>query len=1140
MAGVIAAPGPPPAAQVRPAPTLLVLVVVDQMRADYLARFDKRFTGGFRRLLDQGAIFEQTFYPYLNTVTCAGHATLGTGAWPKTHGIILNEWYRRDLGRVVVHRRCRRTTPVQYVGDGRERGPQRRRAAACRRWPSGCAPAGRSRASVSLAVKPRSAVMMAGKGATAVTWVGDRPAGRPRPRFAERPVPEVVQALGTAAVRRNRERRVGASPRRAGLRPAPTPASASGRRPGWSDAFPPSVDQPGAPARVPRVVADAAPTSDRAVCGRSPPTLVRAIQLGQRDVVDFLGVSFPAVDKVGHDFGPDSHELQDTLLRLDARSARCSTALDAMVGRDRYALALSADHGVAPVPEARRAARRRLAAASRSRRLPPRSEAALVAAGLVPDRMSRASSTRSSISPRRPEPRSPPSIATAPPLRCARCQGFEPRCGRRPSRRSTALGSGACQAIKAELRARRSGDFTPAPAPYWIFVPGRIGRRQRARRTGRRQRLRPARAARVPRAPIPGGTHRRPRPLPPTRHRRSPPRFGTGVAGVEGRVLTGALREVGAQIRRAGRRRGPVVMSTPAPPVRSGTALPCGWTRAVLGLAGGLAARPGRASEPRRIAPAWCQRAWHCPASIAAWPSTDAPVTRSSGRSRAPATRLAPDTTVATLYARDSVIVKFKDGAEPRPGTATMRAAASAPWASRRGPTSNWWRSRPGPIPSEWPASWPSSRTSSTRRRDTAITRCSAPTIRSTPASGTFRRSTWSGPGTSTPAAGADVIVAVLDSGVAFRDALIRFEHGPPSSLELDGPIYPGARASIDVPFAVAPDLGDASRFVSPRDFIWDDDLPLDLDGHGTHVAGTIGQSTNNGVGVAGMAFNVRIMPVKVIDERVGRHLRQSQRRHRRRRRARHPLRRRQRRERDQHEHRPRRPADRRRRSKTAIQYAVSRGVFVADRRRQRRSTAATAEPHRRGRAAHRRHGGGRRRSAAIARPRLLLDHRTPTSRSRRPAAISGASAATGGILQQTVDQDLSHTYELGPALFRAPRFDAFALLLLPGHVDGDAARLGVRGAAVQQGITQPGGDRGGDEAFATDLGRTGRDNEYGARPHQPARGASRPRAGAMSAARGLVSVAILPAVAAVPAARRGTDRARAAEPARASAWPGS
>ena len=106
----------------------------------------------------------------------------------------------------------------------------------------------------------------------------------------------------------------------------------------------------------------------------------------------------------------------------------------------------------------------------------------------------------------------------------------------------------------------------------------------------------------------------------------------------------------------------------------------------------------------------------------------------------------------------------------------------------------------------------------------------------------------------------------------------------------------------MSVPFAAAPELGASSRFVAPRDFIWNDNDPVDLAGHGTHVAGTIGQLTNNGVGVAGVAFNVRLMPVKVladqwdlifdapnvgtsVDRRLG-----------------HSLRRRQRREGDQHE----------------------------------------------------------------------------------------------------------------------------------------------------------------------------------------------------------------------------------------------
>ncbi|MBM3819014.1 MAG: hypothetical protein FJW14_08360, partial [Acidimicrobiia bacterium] len=114
------------------------------------------------------------------------------------------------------------------------------------------------------------------------------------------------------------------------------------------------------------------------------------------------------------------------------------------------------------------------------------------------------------------------------------------------------------------------------------------------------------------------------------------------------------------------------------------------------------------------------------------------------------------------------------------------------------------------------------------------------------------------------PGATSEVVVAVLDSGIAYRPAVVRYNAAFQFRLTPNGPIFP-ALGVVDVPFAAAPDLAPLERFVSPRDFIWNTDLPLDLDGHGTHVTGTIGQATNNSVGGAGVAFNVRIMPVKVI-----------------------------------------------------------------------------------------------------------------------------------------------------------------------------------------------------------------------------------------------------------------------------------
>jgi arylsulfatase A-like enzyme len=454
-----------PQAQAPRAPRLLVLVVVDQMRADYLTRFDRFFTRGFRRLIDHGAIYEQAFYPYLNTVTCAGHATLGTGAWPKTHGIILNEWFRRELGRVRSCTADAATTPVQYNGTAEKEGhsarelrvptlAERLRA----RWPE-------SR-SVSLAVKPRSAIMMAGKSATAVTWVGTD-GWQTSSAYTDRPLPQVAQALGPDPFKDARG--IVWEPSRQAGDYTGTDAGLGERPPkGWTALFPHPLTSPTAPQEFVELW-QTSPYSDQAVATLAA-RLVQSFQLGQRGVVDFLGVSFPAVDKVGHDFGGDSVELQDTVLRLDATLGILLDALDSAAGRDGYALALSADHGVAPVPEARQAAGQPAGRVALAQAAAAVEQALAGALGPGPHvarieytelyltEATRAKLTADTAAPAVAALRAVPGVQTA---------------VWTPSLAALDDGDPVIRSIKASFVPGRSGDFTLAPAPYWIFVPGR-------------------------------------------------------------------------------------------------------------------------------------------------------------------------------------------------------------------------------------------------------------------------------------------------------------------------------------------------------------------------------------------------------------------------------------------------------------------------------------------------------------------------------------------------------------------------------------------------------------------------------------------------------------------------------------------
>lgn len=333
-------------------PTLVVLLVVDQMRTDYLTRYEAQYTAGLKRLLSEGAFFQRAAYPYLSTLTCAGHATIATGAYPATHGIIANEWWSKSENRRVLCTEDTTVTNLTYVGNPEKVAHSARRL----QFPTlGERLKGRDKSAevVTLSMKPRSAIMLAGRVGTAVTWFVDATNGwATSTAFTPTPLASVRAFFDAESMDRDK------SVVWTQLAPSQFsgPDDGIGERPkmGWTATFPhPLAGSPGTPPDEYYELWKCSPFAD-AYLANLAIAQVRALRLGQRGVTDLLGVSLSGLDCVGHDFGPDSAEVHDTLLRLDQTLGRLFETLDKQIGRENYVVGLSADHGVSPIPEQRK------------------------------------------------------------------------------------------------------------------------------------------------------------------------------------------------------------------------------------------------------------------------------------------------------------------------------------------------------------------------------------------------------------------------------------------------------------------------------------------------------------------------------------------------------------------------------------------------------------------------------------------------------------------------------------------------------------------------------------------------------------------------------------------------------------------
>ncbi len=332
-------------------PKLVVGIVVDQMRQEYLLRFyDKFGEDGFKRMINQGFMARNAHYNYIPTYTGPGHASVYTGTTPATHGIISNDWYSRELKRTVY---CAEDTTVSAVGGSEDEGhiSPRNMLSSTITDQLKMATQGRSKV-IGISIKDRGSALPAGHRADAAYWYDGRTGEMMTSTFYMEQLPKWVTQFNqkklpkeylsqtwntllpieeyTASGADDSEYEVRFSDDRASIFPYDLKELNKG-----SDSF---------------GLLSSTPFGNTLVLDFAKAAL-EAESLGKGGETDFLAVSFSSTDYVGHAFGAQSVEVEDTYLRLDRNLAELFNALDQQVGKGNYLVFLTADHAVLDVPK---------------------------------------------------------------------------------------------------------------------------------------------------------------------------------------------------------------------------------------------------------------------------------------------------------------------------------------------------------------------------------------------------------------------------------------------------------------------------------------------------------------------------------------------------------------------------------------------------------------------------------------------------------------------------------------------------------------------------------------------------------------------------------------------------------------------
>ena len=308
-------------------PKLVVAVIVDQFRYDYMTRFDSAYTDGLRKLHDSGAFFTDAHEAHFPTVTAVGHAAFLTGSIPAIDGIIANEWFDRETGKTVTSVSDDSTKLIGGSG-GEGSSPHRLVVTTLGDEMKASGPADDEVIGISL--KDRAAILPAGHAAKAAYWFDHESGQFVSSTYYMQELPDWVQAF-------NHD---GAAARYASAKWMPE--GAAGGSPFL--VLPAMLGKPYYEAMI------ATPFGNDLLEAFAEDALQEE-HLGRHTGTDLLTVSFSSNDLLGHQVGPDAPEVRDMCIKTDRVLGRLLRAVEAAAGAGNYVVVFTSDHGVAPKPE---------------------------------------------------------------------------------------------------------------------------------------------------------------------------------------------------------------------------------------------------------------------------------------------------------------------------------------------------------------------------------------------------------------------------------------------------------------------------------------------------------------------------------------------------------------------------------------------------------------------------------------------------------------------------------------------------------------------------------------------------------------------------------------------------------------------